>query len=72
MDARRPAGSEWLQQESEFRLGPLVVRGQGRLERRSASVTGRFGGLTVSGALGLLIDTKGATEQRDLSMRPTP
>jgi hypothetical protein len=35
-------------------------------------VTGRFGGLTVSGALGLLIDTKGATEQRDLSMRPTP
>lgn len=59
----------WLQQVSEVRIGPLVVRTSGPFERRAAPVTGHFGGLPTDGPMGALIDTKGGTLEREVSMR---
>jgi hypothetical protein len=61
--------SEWLQQVSELRIGPLVVRTNGQFERRAAPVTGHFGGLPADGAMGALFDTKGRTLEREVSMK---
>lgn len=69
---RNGVESEWLQEVREYRLGPLVVRSRGEFEQRAASVTGRFGGLPLDGALGSLIDTKGTMVQRELSIKVAP
>lgn len=61
--------TEWLQQVSEVRIGPLVVRTSGQFERRAAPVTGHFGGLPTDGPMGALIDTQGGTLAREVSMR---
>lgn len=60
--------TEWLQQVSEVRVGPLVVRTNGQFERRAAPLTGHFGGLPADGAMGALFDTKGGTLEREVSM----
>jgi hypothetical protein len=69
---RNGVESEWLQELREYRLGPLVLRSRGEFEQRAASVTGRFGGLPLDGALGSLIDTTGTMVQRGLSIKVAP
>lgn len=63
---------EWRQTVSEVRMGPLTVRSQGQFELTGATVHGSFGGLPTSGALGNLIDTKGASVTREVRMRAAP
>lgn len=63
---------EWQQTVSELRMGPLIVRSQGQFEQQSAKVDGSFGGLPASGALGNLIDTRGASVTREVRMKFAP
>lgn len=63
---------EWQQTVSEIRMGPLTVRSQGQYELTSATVAGALGGLPTSGALGNLIDTKGASVTREVRMKTAP
>jgi hypothetical protein len=60
---------EWQQTVSEIRMGPLTVRSQGQFEQTGATVHGSFGGLPTSGALGHLIDTRGASVTREVRMK---
>jgi len=63
---------EWRQTVSEVRMGPLTVRSQGQFEQHSATVAGSFAGLPAVGALGNLIDTRGASVTREVRMRTAP
>lgn len=70
--ARSGFGSEWRQEVSRNVFGPVTIHAQGQFELQQAKANGVWAGFASQGLAASLLDSKGSTVTREVTVSARP